>query len=200
MLFIVTGCASATMPPFLVLITPVLPSGDGLCTGAVVSPTEIVTAGHCAKTAMRVVTVNGQEAWVRSAKISTEHDVAVLTVDRVLWVSAFAEFANPALGVDTIIYGYCPYQVGYVARHAFYDGLLTLRVQSGGTWDYGVWILPSIPGMSNKICGGDSGSPLTQNGKVVGILAAVESDVFWVALGSTTYSTPVRYAQELLDE
>lgn len=198
-LWLLSGCVAAPVPAFLVLLTPPIPGIDGTCTGAAVSPTQIVTAAHCVPSAWRVVTATGQEARVVGAVVSQEHDIAVLTVDRTLWLSDFAEFARPELGVEAQAWGFCPWQVSFVARHAFYNGLTTETVEGGATLDYGEWILPAIPGTSNKFCGGDSGLPLVQHGKVVGILSAVQSDFFFIALGSRAFTVPVEHAWELLE-
>lgn len=193
-----TSCAPpAGVPTYLALLTPMFPSSNGTCSGAVISPTEVVTAAHCVPSARRVVTVAGQEAWVVGARLLTTNDVAILTVDRVLWVTDYAEFARPVLGVQTLAWGYCPYQVSAVPRRAFYNGLVTLTVEGLPEQDYGEWILPAVPNLANKLCGGDSGGVLVQHGKVVGIVAAVYSDLFFVSLGSKAYSVPTEYLEGL---
>ena len=193
-----TACMpAANVPPYLALLTPLLPIGRGTCSGAVISPLEVVTAAHCVPSARRVVTASGQEAFVVASRSLLTHDIAILTVDRKLFVAQFAEFANPALGTQTLVWGYCPYQVSAVPRRAFYNGLTTLTIQDGPEQDYGEWLLPTVPNMSNKLCGGDSGGLAIQHGKVVGVISAVYSDLFFFALGSKAYSVPVGYLERL---
>ncbi len=187
------GCyAPQGMPPFLVLLTPTVPTPEGQCTGAVVSPREIVTAKHCVETVRRAVTVTGQEAWIASFDVSQDHDIAILRTDRVLWVSAFADFANPELGMQATLYGYCPYIVSHVARHAFYNGLVTEQVEDWPDYDYGLWIVTK-----GKVCGGDSGTPVLQRGKVVGIISLANKDVY---AGKLAYTVPTSFVREMLDE
>lgn len=199
---LLSGCVMppAQVPPYLALLTPLLPVTRGTCSGAVISPLEVVTAAHCVASVRRVVTANGQEAWVIAARVSTRHDIAVLTVDRILFVSEFAEFGHPALGVPALAYGYCPYQVSHVPRRAFYNGLVDLQIEGGELLTYGEWIMPTIPNMANKLCGGDSGGFLSQGGKIVGITSAVYSDLFWVSLGSLVYTVPVEALEGLRGE
>lgn len=196
-LSISASCAAlpAEMPPYLALVTPILPGLRGQCTGAIVAPRLVVTARHCAEAARRVVAMTGQEAIVTEAKVSLVHDVAVLTVDRTLWVSEYAQFAQPAQGVQTTVFGFCPYMVGHVVRHAFYLGLVSAELQDGNTYDLGKWQV-----INGEICGGDSGLPMVQDGKIVGVLSAVESEMPWFAIGDVAYTVPVEYATALLSE
>lgn len=199
-LWLLSGCAvPASMPPFLALITPIIPGIPGGCSGAVVGPREVLTAKHCVDTAARVVTVYGQEAWVVDARLSPAHDVAILIVDRVLFVDKYAEFANPALNEPAYLFGYCPYQVSHVPRHAFYNGLVDVEIQGNPLATYGEWILPTLPSTANEVCGGDSGTSVLQNGKVVGILSGGHIRVFFIPLASTAYTVPVEHAWELLE-
>lgn len=190
------GCAPAPldMPSYLALVTPSLPGLSGQCTGAIVAPRKVVTARHCVETGRRVVTMTGQEALVTEARVSNLHDVAVLTVDRTLWVSEYAEFGQPQLGVQATLMGFCPYMVSHVVRHGFYGGLVNALMQDGNEYDLGVWQM-----VGSQICGGDSGLPIVQNGKVVGVLSAVETNIPWFAIGDVAYSVPVEYAVALLE-
>lgn len=199
LLLLLTGCAlpPRDMPGYIALLTPSVPAINGQCSGAVISPREVLTAGHCANN-KRVVTATGQEAWVIGARVSTEHDVAILEVDRVLWVSEFAELGNPALGVEAQLYGYCPYQVSHIARYAYYNGLVDVTVEDNAQNTYGEWILPVMPNMSNAVCGGDSGTPIVQHGKVVGILSGGYVPIFFIPLATTAYAVPTEFARALL--
>lgn len=179
------------MPPYLVLLTPALPIAEGQCTGIVVAPRQVLAPRHCVATVRRVVTVTGQEAWIGGVVLSNEHDLALLTTESVLWVREFAEFARPELGKQATLYGFCPYMISHIARMGFYNGLVTQEIEGWPTFDYGLWVMTK-----GKICGGDSGSPLLQNGKVVGIVSLANKDIY---AGKLAYAVPVDYALELIN-
>lgn len=194
----VTGCFALPanpVPPYLVLLTPILPGTNGTCTGAVIGPRTVLTAAHCVESAKRAVTAYGQEVWVKDAYVSPDHDVAVLFTADVLWVHNYAELGTPALGMQASLWGYCPYMANHVKRHAFYNGLRTVEMNAKPARDFGEWHV-----IGGKVCGGDSGAPIIQNGKVVGVLSMVSSDLFWVALGSTAYTVPPDYGQAIMEE
>lgn len=199
--FLLSGCAAppTQVPAWLVLLTPNWPMVEGMCTGFVVGPRQIMTAAHCTETVRRVVTTTGQEALVESARVSLDHDVALLTTDRVLWVNEFAEFANPALHTQATVMGFCPFQVSFVPRVAFYNGLVEESIEGAPIQTYGEWIMPRLPGAFNMICGGDSGSAVTQDGKVVGVLSAAQSEYYFIALGSIAFTVPPQEAIDLLN-
>jgi len=190
---LLAACApSQDMPPFLVKLTPSDPNIYGQCTGVIVGPRDVIAPRHCLGSARRVVTVTGQEAWVDEWYVSQSHDLVLLTTEQVLWVSEFAQFANPELGVQATLYGYSPYTVNHIARHAFYDGLATYQVRNWPEWDYGVWIMTK-----GKIYGGDSGAPILQQGKVVGIVSLASERVFQ---GRIAFAVPVDQIRALMED
>lgn len=199
--FVLVGCApNAGVPPYLALVTPAFPGMSGSCTGFVVAPKQVVTAKHCVATAKRIVTANGQEAWIASVRVSAQHDIAILTTEQVLWVAQFAALGHPALGRPAQIWGFCPYQISFVPRHALYNGLVETEIQNVGHDAFGEWLMPAIPGANNTICPGDSGGPIVQDGKVVGVVSGGYIPVWFVALATRVYATRVDVVEEMVED
>jgi hypothetical protein len=200
MLFVVTGCAVLPVPSFLVMLTPDFPSMKGRCTGAVIEARVVLTAAHCVSSVSRVVTGYGQEAYIIGARISDEHDVAILYTDRPLFVREYATLGNPDMGVAAALWGTCPYFMPHHARPAAYNGLMDIELVDGGSLAFGQWwMLPATGDVPGKACGGDSGGFILSQGKVVGVLSMVESDSYFFAIGSIAYTVPASYVLEWLE-
>lgn len=200
-LFALTGCAAPPgIPPYLAMLTPSYPSMDGRCTGAVISPREVLTAAHCLKWISRVVTAGGQEAYIINARVSLVADVAIVETDRVLWVESFAKLGNAQLGVRGELYGTCPFYMPHQVRYAMYNGLEDVPMTDITTVTLGGWfMLPTLGDVQGNACGGDSGGFILQNGLIVGITDAVQTETFFSKIGSHVYTVPAHFAQELID-
>lgn len=201
-LWLLSGCAvpPASMPPYMVMLTPTWPTLEGRCTGAVVDAKTILTAAHCVNHVSRVVTIYGQEAAIVDAKVSPSHDVALLYTAVPLWVGTFAELANAEVGASAVLWGTCPYFMPHQGRRAMYNGLVDVSLKDGGTLTFGQWfMLPAMGDVRGKACGGDSGGILSQGGKVVGVTSAVASDYIFIAIGSVVFTVPVEHVWELLE-
>jgi len=192
LLSLFAGCTFATvqMPSYVVMLTQLYPSTINRCTGVLVDPTHVLTAAHCVDTVRRVITPDGQEGRVIDYQIA-KHDMALLELDRIMWVSEYATLGKAHKG-EAQIYGTCPYYWGHQARQAIYAGLWSAQLADGYWIDFRVWDTLG----SDEVCGGDSGGVVIQNNKVVGITSMVESES-WLSIGTRFYTVPAEVFKEL---
>lgn len=198
--FFLSACAFSysPLPSNVVMLTALYPAIEGRCTGAVIDPTHVLTAAHCTKSADRVITPLGQEAFVTSYDEWKTEDIAILEVDRALFVQQFAELGRAELGVIGNIFGTCPYYWGHQSRLAAYNGMVEVPLVNGKIRDYDQWIVQPRMGDNSKACGGDSGGVVMQGNKVVGVISAVDSDYWFVAIGTVMYAVPGDIVKDLM--
>ncbi|MBO1420043.1 serine protease [Streptomyces sp. FH025] len=193
------GSATTTAAhPFVVALETA--AGEQWCTGALIAPTKVLTAGHCvaeadAPTTLRVIagrtdltTSAGQVRRVKSFALDPrytaglDHDSAVLTLDRPL-PQRPVRVAGPGdeqlyrAGTTATVYGY-----GRTGA----DGPGTRLKQAelavsplagcepytapGDSPRLKVCGLPK-PGRTDSVCKGDSGGPLVADGVLIGVVS-----------------------------
>ncbi|WP_406203234.1 serine protease [Kitasatospora sp. NBC_01560] len=197
----VHGGAGATTAanPFVVALETA--TGEQWCTGALIAPTKVLTAGHCAAeaddpTTLRVIAGRtdlngsaGQVRKVRSYRIDPrytpglEHDAAVLTLDRPLTqrpvrVARQADEALYREGGTATLYGYGRTGPDSGPGTRLKKAALTLAPLAD--CEPYVWPTDSPrervcglpkPGRADSVCKGDSGGPLVAGGVVIGIVS-----------------------------
>ncbi|MFH9353179.1 S1 family peptidase [Kitasatospora sp. NPDC017646] len=193
------GAATTTgAHPFVVALETA--SGEQWCTGALIAPTKVLTAGHCVAeaddpTTLRVIagrtdltTSAGQVRRVKSVKVDPrytaglDHDSAVLTLDRPLpqrpaRVARQGDEGLYRLGGPATVYGYGRTGTDGPGTR-LKEAVLTLSPLAGcepytdpaDSPRVKVCGLPG-PGRTDSICKGDSGGPLVVNGVVIGMVS-----------------------------
>ncbi|MFJ4667999.1 S1 family peptidase [Kitasatospora purpeofusca] len=185
--------------PFVIALQTA--DGQQWCTGALIAPTEVLTAGHCVTeaddpTTLRAIAgrtdltgTGGQERRVKSFKVDPrftpglDHDSAVLTLDRPLpqrtvRVAGKGDEKLYRYGRTATVYGYgrtgdTPGPGTHLKR-----AVLTLAAPAGCEPFVEPDASPLLkvcglpgPGTTDSICKGDSGGPLVVDGVVIGVVS-----------------------------
>lgn len=188
---VLSSCINV-QPEWIVKMSATLPGLQGICTGIVVDRHSLITASHCEERGMyHTVLRNGQD--IEFDRELTEQvidqDFVVLRSDEEMILMEYAEIGEPEPGLARI-YGFCPYYrpdlyrpVEYVSRDMRVDRSLQIHIVD--TWQV------ASSADHEYACAGDSGGAVVQNGKVVGLLVTLESELSWPVYGSTIHSVPI---------
>lgn len=195
------GCVPSNQAPaYMVLVTSQAPVMRGRCTGFAVDPIHVVTAAHCISGQQRVVTMSGQERNVQAAYKSFLIDGAVLVLDGPLYLPHYAQLAEPRSGPTSRVYGLCPYFMAGTPRFATYQGRIA-GVLPLGLFALDKWNVFGMTGdQDNRVCGGDSGGFVVQQGKVVGLFVAIASESWFFTIGRTFYTFSPGDVANMLEE
>jgi hypothetical protein len=155
-MLVLVGCVPLTTPPpYVVLVTADDPRAR--CTGVLLDSLHVLTAAHCAAFVTSATSTLNQVVRVRYALTDNSVDLAVLVLQEQLYATAYASVANVDVLAPAILYGQCPRFWPHIGRSAMYVAVDVLGNH--------IWRADG--------CSGDSGAPLVQNGKVVGVLLRV---------------------------
>lgn len=175
-------------PPYFVMIVD-KDKPSLRCGGILIGPRDILTANHCFKMPGKdtIVTQYGGEDTFVIAHRWKDADIALLHSNHDLFSPEYARIAPLDSSQPVIVFGACPRFFGHIPRAItfLYDiGEDSFYRQAYYTYD--------------SICGGDSGSPLTQDGYVVGIVASTVTLSFTMTTVQIMYAIPPTVIMETL--
>lgn len=185
-LLILAGCVSPSsdMPEYVVMLTEAWPNAERRCTAVAFSAVDVLTAAHC-QDMTRIVTLWGQEAKVHVQYQYPDTDMVLLRADVPLALRSFARWGASDRRQPAQVYGNCPRYWSHIPRGVVYVRDEEIQINEMPAYHTQRW-----KSTTNQLCGGDSGGPVIQNGRVVGIVSAVETEVPWLALGTDIFVVP----------
>ena len=195
-LLLLVSCARFP-PEYLVKLHPYGP-GNESCTGFMVKPDVVVTAGHCVRM-QRVVTYGGQEATVDERVESDFTDLAAYRLKSPLVLSFWPKLGEPNEEEPARFFGLCPRQWGGNARWGYFQGSMRWPYENSGPY-LQEWLMAEGYRSSNMVCGGDSGGIIMQGDKVVGVIVATYIEYFGQLASDEVIAVPVEYVEDLIDK
>jgi len=133
-------------------------SGGAYCSGSAIDDTHILSAGHCVAYGLDTVTIEGYASPIQAIAMWPEIDTALYETSKPMNLATYATPGDFSPLTTAQLYGSCR-----LANHAG-----RLVTYTGGWVD-----TPYCSGWRVAMtysCSGDSGGPVTQDGRVVGMM------------------------------
>lgn len=190
LILLLGGCIpnkEETPPYFVMIVDQSQPFSR--CGGVVFNERDVLTVEHCFWKPGKdtIVTQTGEQSGFTISNRWEDSDIILLRSNRELSLSKYAQLGRLDPSKPAFVFGACPLFFGHVSRSVLF--LFEVGKDNFSRQAYYAY---------SSICGGDSGSPILQNGNVIGLVDSTVTLSMTLTTIQVMYSIPPRLIEESL--
>lgn len=211
LVFLINGCVmpekfQRTLPPaYLAMLTNNNVRESYRCTAFIYNERYVVTAYHCLAITdgiVRIVTQYNQENYIHSYYYDKLLDIAVIKTTFPTYVEEYPKFDEPKYNVVGQAYGMCTRYMYFSPRYVLNFGLLKYHELSKkfiDDMDFDKTFVWYTVQDKFRICLGDSGGLVIQEGKIVGMTQVILAKIF-TGIGNHVYALSGKEVERFIHE